>query len=83
MRSSWRHIRHGMRRRWWKPWSPICRCGLEAWPCYVVVMLDRQASYRRPAANERPVWNGPTVNVLAAPLLTRGQAARSRGRARW
>ncbi|HEX8347049.1 MAG TPA: hypothetical protein VF657_20270 [Actinoplanes sp.] len=42
---------------------------------------------RRQAGNQpwrgRPTWDGPTVNELSAPLLARGQVARSRaGRTR-
>jgi hypothetical protein len=32
---------HGPRRRWWWPFSVICRCGLDAWPCPAKRMLDR------------------------------------------
>lgn len=37
------HITHGPRRRWWRPWQRICRCGIGAWPCPVVTMLERHA----------------------------------------
>ncbi len=33
--------RHGPRRRWYRPWKVVCRCGLDAYPCVVVRMLGR------------------------------------------
>jgi len=33
--------KHGPRRRWYAPWRPVCRCGLEAYPCHVERMLAR------------------------------------------
>ena len=33
--------------------------------------------------HDRAMWNGPTQNMAVAPLLTRGQAARTRQRDRW
>lgn len=76
------HLEHGPRRRWWAPWSPICRCGLGAWPCYAEQMLRRQATYQ--LSIPRPPWNGPTRNLPPhKPLLTRGQEARTRQPGRW
>jgi len=67
-------IEHGPRRLWWAPWRQVCRCGLGAWPCYAQRMLERQA---RLLPLRAPDWNSaPTV--LRAPLLTPGQAARTR-----
>ena len=77
-----RIIEHGPRRPWWALWQKVCRCGLDAWPCPVVRMLERQAAIRPPGRNGRPGWDRPTANVLRAPLLTRGPAARARG-VRW
>ena len=70
-----RHTAHRPRRPWWKPWRQVCACGLYRWPCPVPRM-----AVAGPPVNERPAWNGPTRRNLspAAPLLTRGQAARSR-----
>lgn len=75
-------LTHGPWRRWWRPWDRICRCGVGAWPCPVVVMLARQAAHRRPAANSRrrPSWDGPTPNLPSASLLTLGQQQRSNRR---
>lgn len=75
-------IEHGPRRLFLRPWQVVCRCGLEGWPCYVVMMLQRQAALRAPTAT-RPPWNGPTRNLPRAPQMTRGQAARSRQAGRW
>lgn len=35
--------KHGKRRPWYAPWRVICRCGLDAYPCTVVRMQQRQA----------------------------------------
>jgi hypothetical protein len=71
---------HGPRRPLLAPWRRICRCGLDAWPCHALLMLQRQAANR---PRVRPGWNDPTLNESSAPLLTRGQAARSRQSGRW
>ncbi len=82
-----RHLQHGPRRRWFAPWTVICRCGLGAWPCYAVRMLQDQARMQ-PRDPGSATWSGPTTAIpalrpfLAAPerpLLTPGQAHRSRG----
>ena len=95
MRAQRRHTGHGPRRRWHAPRTVICRCGLGAWPCYVILMRDRQRGMQPPLVeNDRPVevetgWparSGVALRLprMAAPtdrpLLTRGQAYRSRGR---
>jgi hypothetical protein len=41
-------------------------------------MLQRQAMMRRQADPGRPAWNAPTSRLPVAPLLTRGQVARTR-----
>lgn len=86
-----RHSQHGARRRWYAPWTVICRCGLKAWPCYVVRMQERQRGMQpvphRPASD----WASRTSSTVrlprtsmppARPLLTPGQAHRSAGRTR-
>lgn len=79
-----RHMQHGPRRLWRRPWRVICQCGLGAWPCPAQRMLARQAEFMA-----RPAWDGRTTQLALArsvpftrstPLLTRGQRARSRGR---
>jgi hypothetical protein len=86
-----RHLRHGQWRRWYLPWTVICRCGLNAWPCPAAVMLEQQAAMqaaRRPAQSERRSWTAartmqlPVLSVARdeRPLLTPGQAHRSRRR---
>jgi hypothetical protein len=51
---------------------------VDAWPCPVRRILDRQAAVA-PPADARPGWNAPTSDLQrVAPLLTLGQAARSR-----
>lgn len=79
MRRHHRYPTHGPRRRRWRPWRRICRCGLAAWPCPALAMLHRQARWQAPV----PAWNAPTGRLPVAPLLTRGQAARSRQAGRW
>jgi hypothetical protein len=72
-----RQITHGARRLWWRPWEQICRCGLAAWPCPVVVMLERQAQ-PRPRVGRPPEWNRPTTALpRSTPLMTPGQRHRS------
>lgn len=61
------YITHGPRRRWYRPWRRICRCGLDAWPCAPV----RAARVR--AAAYRHEWNDPTVWL---PGLTLRRASR-------
>ena len=70
-------IEHGPRRLLLRPWRRICRCGLAAWPCPAVVMLERQAR-ALPQPKPWPGWNAPTRRYGTAPLLTRGQNHRSR-----
>ncbi len=89
-----RHGEHGPRRLWYAPWTVICRCGLRAWPCYVALMRKRQRAAQpvpQPApepGSDWPARNGSALRVPRAaaptdrPLLTRGQAHRSQGRAR-
>lgn len=77
-------LTHGPRRLLLRPWRRVCRCGFGRWPCYPWLMLRRQATAR--ARGRAPVYP-PThrdraVND-AAPLLTRGQVARSRQAGRW
>lgn len=67
---------HRPRRPLLSPWRRVCRCGLGGWPCHAMTMLQHQAAMRPVAA--RPLWDGPTRNSLRAPLMTRGQEARSR-----
>jgi hypothetical protein len=74
-------LSHGRRRRWWRPWSCLCRCGMGAWPCPVVLMLERQTRHR--TTNQRPPWDHPTAKYASAPLLTFGQEERSRQAGRW
>lgn len=75
------HLEHRPTRRWWVPWSTICTCGLGAWPCHAARMLARQAAWKQ--ANSRPDWAAPTRPYATGPLMTRGQAARSRQGGRW
>lgn len=84
MRRRTDHITHGQCRRWRVFWRKACRCGMDAWPCPVVVMLELQARPHttRPRAPQ-PVWNQPTRRLNELPLMTRGQAARSRQSGRW
>lgn len=85
-----KHIQHGPRRRWYAPWSVVCRCGLGSSPCYAARMLAEQASWRtRSIADwDGPSWGGPTLQLSSLgrpsdrPLLTRGQAARGNGHRR-
>lgn len=70
------HLTHGPRRPFWRPWATVCRCGLAAWPCYVVKMRKAQEALLEPPG--RPVWNAPTTPYPTAPLLTRLQQERSR-----
>jgi len=71
---------HKPRRRWWNPLERVCACGLDAWPCPVKIMLDRQAQMPR-QRNTGPAWNESTISVRTVepsrPLLTPGQAARA------
>jgi hypothetical protein len=77
-------VTHEPRRRWRALWRRECRCGLAAWPCPVMVMLIRQARNQLITRDaEKSDWNGPTRNLPLAPLLTRGQAARSRQSGHW
>lgn len=39
--------RHGPRRLWYRPWEVVCRCGLDAYPCIVVLMMERAEAARR------------------------------------
>lgn len=75
-------IEHGPRRLRLRPWRRVCRCGLGSWPCYAEQMLRRQAAASRPP-NVRPGWDAPTTKLTPGPLMTRGQAARSRQGQRW
>jgi hypothetical protein len=76
-----RHISHGRRRRWLRPWQVICQCALGAWPCPTLSVSAR--SPRRLPVNERPEWNGPTrVLPNATFRLNPGQLSRSRGNGR-
>ncbi len=82
-----RHIQHGPRRLWLRPWKVVCTCGLGSSPCYAVQMLKRQARMqpRPPMARTvrpwaAPLWNGDTQRLDELPLLTLGQAERSRRR---
>lgn len=73
-------------RRWRHPFEQVCACG-NALPCPVKMSLDRHARELRwanvaPALNEATTWMPPIRPDL--PLLTPGQAARSRlGQHRW
>lgn len=71
------YLTHGPRRPLLKPWRRECRCGLGAWPCHALTMLQVQAKGRA-AVPQRPPWQNSTVNMLSAALMTRGQAARTR-----
>lgn len=80
-----RHIQHGPRRLWLRPWKVVCTCGLESSPCYAVQMLQSQAWMQpRPTMartvrpSVAPLWNGHTQRLDELPLLTPGQAERSR-----
>lgn len=77
------HLTHGPRRLVLRPWKRVCRCGLGAWPCYAYLMLRRQADMRKQANSRRPAWDGATTRIPVAPLLTRGQLARSRQARSW
>jgi hypothetical protein len=74
-------------RRWRHPFAQVCACGIGAWPSTVKTMLDRHAQKIRrgntgPAWDEATSWVPPVRPPL--PLLTPGQAARSRlGEHRW
>lgn len=35
---------HGRRRRWFAPFTVICRCGLDAYPCAVVRAFRAQGA---------------------------------------
>lgn len=72
-------IEHGPRRRWFRPWGQICRCGLDAWPCPAERMLEQQARMVAEARPARPPWNAPTGRYATGPLMTRGQQQRSGG----
>lgn len=77
---------HNPCRRWRRPWSTVCACGMDAWPCPVAVMLERQATMQPVRLNppgQRPAWDAPPRNMTTVPLLTRGQKARSRESHRW
>jgi hypothetical protein len=77
-------ITHGPCRPWRALWAKACRCGLAAWPCPALVMLERQAADRPALRNKaRPAWDDVTRNLSPLPLLTRGQEARSRQNGRW
>lgn len=79
--------RHRPVRKWWSPWQLRCACGVEWWPCPDALPDDRPP----PAVSlrlydNRPGWDAPTAalpNVRETPLLTPGQAWRSRRGARW
>jgi hypothetical protein len=76
-----RHVTHGPRRPWTRPWRLICQCGLAAWPCPVVILRKSQAV--QPPANERPVWNGATAALPNTTFrLTPGQLSRGQGNRR-
>lgn len=72
---------HQARRLLLMPWRRTCRCGLGAWPCPALAILQRQEAWK--LGNTRPRWAGPTRQLPVAPLLTRGQAARTRQGDRW
>lgn len=80
------HISHGPCRRWRTLWRTVCRCGIAAWPCptrYVAVPPRRSEPRTTRPAEDQPTWDGPTRNLMQVPLLTRGQAMRSRQGQRW
>lgn len=75
-------LAHRPRRMLLRPWRRVCTCGFNNWPCYPAQLLARQvADFERWAVKRQrldcPGWNRPTVRFLAAPPLTRGQAARA------
>jgi hypothetical protein len=51
--------------------QPMCRCGTWLSECWVL----NPPTTRQPA----PGWDGPTVYLSEAPLLTPGQARRAQG----
>lgn len=86
MRARNHHIEHGPRRLWYAPWKVLCRCGLGASPCYVVLMRQgQQRMWPRQAENNWPARAAVATVRLprtavpdTRPLLTPGQAYRSR-----
>jgi hypothetical protein len=71
-------IVHSPRRFFWRPWQVVCRCGLGAYPCYAVTMLQRQAAMQPREGTRARVGRSPVMPPRRSPLLTPGQAARSR-----
>lgn len=82
-RGSARHLIHEPRRLLLTPWRRECWCGLGAWPCPALAMLQRQAAVALDRQRARSTWHAPTGRLPVAPLLTRGQAFRTRGSTRW
>jgi hypothetical protein len=79
-----KNLEHGPRRLLLRPWRRVCRCGFGRWPCYPWEMLCHQSAQARGRAPVYPVRrSGPPAAGATAPLLTRGQAARSRQAGRW
>jgi len=79
-----RHLAHGPKRLWLRPWRRICQCGMGTWPCHAVRMQSEQARMRSAAGQS---WTGPTKRLPrivggSGPqpdrdLMTPGQLARS------
>lgn len=79
------HNYHGKSRRWWAPWTFRCRCGIDWWPCPVVMLnLSRRAQDADTAdcgeaTPPPPAWDGPTIAVqrpLTLAQLWRGNGGR-------
>lgn len=71
-------IVHSPRRLFWRPWRKVCRCGMGPWPCYAVLMRQRQAAMQPPEDTRVWVGRSPVMPRRDSPLLTPGQVARSR-----
>ncbi|WP_213454821.1 hypothetical protein [Rhizomonospora bruguierae] len=70
-------------RRWWAPWRRVCSCGLEGFPCAVVLMrehLNRKPSWSQQTTRRYPTVNPPPGQLdMDPPLMTRGAWWRATG----
>lgn len=79
---------HIARRRWWAPWRLVCACGAGWYPCPDTGRVPYAPLGDGTTTPARPAWTSAATtrilpNVRLSPLLTRGQAYRTRQGGRW